>query len=43
MNKTIRLNSVTYEMLVELAKKNRVKPEQAMEIMINDLYSKLRK
>lgn len=43
MNKTIRLNSVTYEMLVELAKKNRVKPEQVMEIMINDLYSKLRK
>ena len=43
MNKTIKVNPVTYEMLVEIAKKNRVKPDQAVENMISDLYAKLKR
>ena len=43
MNKTIKLNPVVYEMLVDLAKKNRVKPEQFVENMISDLYARQRK
>ena len=38
MNKTIKVSPVAYEMLVELAKKNRLKPEQFVENIISDLY-----
>lgn len=36
--KTITLSSVVYEMLVELAKKNRTNPKDFVETTIKTLY-----
>lgn len=38
-NKTIRLENVEYEMLVELAKKARMKPEGFLKELINRSYN----
>lgn len=36
--KNIKISSLVYEMLLELAKKNRSKPEEFMENTIKTLY-----
>nr|HAD51505.1 hypothetical protein [Algoriphagus sp.] len=44
MNKNIRVSNLTYEMLVEVARKRRpsMKPEALLEQTIKDLYSQIR-
>jgi hypothetical protein len=42
MAKPILLESVEYEMLLEVAKRNRLKPEQYLKKMIQAAYDKLR-
>jgi len=36
--KTIRINSVVYEMLLVIAKKRRQKPEECVEALIQQAY-----
>jgi|TARA_R100000084_G_C4634185_1_gene140077 hypothetical protein len=38
MNKPIRVSSVAYEMLVEIAKKAKLKPDQYIEHLIHIQY-----
>ena len=38
MNRPIRVSAIAYEMLVELAKKARKKPEQYIENLIQKQY-----
>lgn len=38
MNKPIRVSAVAYEMLVELAKKAKTKPDQYIENQIQQVY-----
>ena len=38
MNKQIRVSSVAYEMLVEIAKKAKLKPDQYIEHLIHIQY-----
>tara|TARA_A100000172_G_scaffold71699_1_gene52449 strand:+ start:251 stop:385 length:135 start_codon:yes stop_codon:yes gene_type:complete len=44
MNKNIRVSNLTYEMLVEVARKRRptMKPEALLEQTIKDLYSQIK-
>ena len=39
MYKTIRMRSVIYEMLVEVAKKNKKKPEELNELLIEGAFN----
>jgi hypothetical protein len=36
--KSIRISALAYEMLLELSKKNKKKPDDFIEMMIKDLY-----
>ena len=38
MNKPIRVSAVAYEMLVEIAKKAKIKPDQFVENFIQSQY-----
>ncbi len=38
--KTLKLSSVHYEMLVELSKKNRMKPDDYVEMLVQEKYNK---
>ena len=38
--KMVKLSSVHYEMLVELSKKNRMKPDEYIEMLIQEKYNK---
>ena len=38
--KMVKLSSVHYEMLVELSKKNRMKPDEYIEVLIQEKYNK---
>ena len=40
--KTIKLNALVYEMLLELSKKDRKKPEDFIETTIKNLYSRIK-
>lgn len=40
--KYVKLTAVVYEMLIELAKKNRQKPEEYVEATIKSLYQSKR-
>jgi len=40
MTKTIKISSLVYEMLLDISKKNRTKPEPFIEKMIQDTYNK---
>jgi hypothetical protein len=42
MTKSILLDSVEYEMLLEVAKRNRLKPEQCLKKMIQAAYGQLK-
>jgi len=42
MAKSILLESVEYEMLLEVAKRNRLKPEQFLKKMIQAAYGQLK-
>jgi hypothetical protein len=42
MTKSILLESVEYEMLLEVAKRNRLKPEQCLKKMIQAAYGQLK-
>jgi hypothetical protein len=42
MAKSIYLDSVEYEMLIEIAKRNRLKPEQFHKKMIQAAYGQLK-
>jgi len=36
--KTIRINSVVYEMLLVVSKKRRLKPEECIEVLVQQAY-----
>ena len=38
--KMVKLSSVHYEMLVELSKKNRMKPDEYIEVLLQEKYNK---
>ena len=38
--KTLKLSSVHYEMLVELSKKNRMKLDDYLEVLLQEKYNK---
>ena len=38
--KMVKLSSVHYEMLVELSKKNRMKPDDYVEMLLQEKYNK---
>ena len=38
--KMVKLSSVHYEMLVELSKKNRMKPDDYIEVLLQEKYNK---
>lgn len=38
--KMVKLSSVHYEMLVELSKKNRMKPDDYAEALLQETYNK---
>lgn len=38
--KQVKINSLPYEMLLELSKKQRVKPEELIEQLIKQAYEK---
>ena len=38
--KMVKLSSVHYEMLVELSKKNRMKPDDYVEMLVQEKYNK---
>ena len=38
--KMVKLSSVHYEMLVELSKKNRMKPGDYIEVLLQEKYNK---
>ena len=38
--KMVKLSSVHYEMLVELSKKNRMKPDDYIEVLLEEKYNK---
>ncbi len=38
--KTLKLSSVHYQMLVELSKKNRMKPDNYVEMLVQEKYNK---
>ena len=38
--KMVKLSSVYYEMLVELSKKNRMKPDDYIEVLLQEKYNK---
>ena len=40
--KQVRINPLPYEMLMELSKKQRVKPEEFIELLIRQAYEKKR-
>lgn len=40
--KQVRINPLPYEMLMELSKKQRVKPEDFIELLIRQAYEKKR-
>jgi hypothetical protein len=40
--KTIKLSAVTYQMLQELSKKRKVKPDSLVEIVIEQEYRKIK-
>lgn len=40
--KQVRINPLPYEMLMELSKKQRVKPEEFIELLIKQAYEKKR-
>ena len=40
--KNIKLTDLVYEMLLDIAKKNRMKPEPFIEKIIQDTYNKKR-
>ena len=40
--KTIKLNALVYEMLLELSKKDRKTPEVFVEATIKNLYSRIK-
>jgi len=40
--KTLKLSSVHYEMLVELSKKNRMKPDDYVEMLLQEKYNQKR-
>jgi hypothetical protein len=42
MKKSIQISSLHFEMLLELAKKSRKKPEEFVETQIKNLYQGLR-
>jgi hypothetical protein len=42
MAKSIVLDSVEYQMLLEVAKRNRLKPEQFLKKIIKEAYGQLR-
>ena len=42
MAKPINLDSVEYEMLLEVAKRNRLKPEQFLKKIIQSAYGQLK-
>jgi hypothetical protein len=42
MTKSILFDSVEYAMLLEVAKKNRLKPEQYLKKLLQEAYEKLR-
>jgi hypothetical protein len=42
MTKPILFDSVEYAMLLEVAKKNRLKPEQYLKKLLQEAYEKLR-
>jgi len=42
MTKSILLDSVEYEMLLEIAKRNRLKPDQYLKKMIKAAYGQLK-
>ena len=41
--KTIKVSAVIYEMLQELSKKKRVKPDSLAEMMIKEEYARVRR
>lgn len=38
--KTLKLSFVHYQMLVELSKKNRMKPDNYVEMLVQEKYNK---
>ena len=38
--KMVKLSSVHYEMLVELSKKDRMKPDDYVEVLLQEKYNK---
>lgn len=38
--KMVKLSSVHYEMLVELSKKNRMKPDEYIKVLLQEMYNK---
>ena len=40
--KMVKLSSVHYEMLVELSKKNRMKPDDYVEMLLHEKYNQKR-
>ena len=40
MKKNVAISTLTYEMLVELSKKSRKKPDEYLEVMIKENFSK---
>jgi hypothetical protein len=41
--KTVKVSAVVYEMLLELSKKKRVKPDSLAEMMIKEEYAWIRR
>ena len=40
--KMVKLSSVHYEILVELSKKNRMKPDEYIEVLLQEKYNQKR-